>query len=175
MVSGPPLGGKGPLAANLHEALPGTVKIEVPDNLGAGPSEASDEARGGEEGLLREARRLLVRPNGSPGTVVVLCARFATPGLRARAARVASDLGVRFLLIEATSSSIRSLRRLSRMFLTAEEATARIERYRIALQTYEPVSASERRELPARPIAGVLSDLEQATARAVTAWSVLAR
>lgn len=165
VVSGPPLGGKGPLAASLHERLPGSEKVEVADNLANGSGDASDERP-----LLSEARARLARALGSSTPVVIMCARFATSELRAEAARTAEELQVRFLLVEASSSSLRSMERLSRLLLTADETAARLARYENALRAYQRVSLAERRRLPAICLSGVLGDLEGATARAVAAW-----
>ena len=108
---------------------------------------------------------------GAPSPIVILCARFATSRLRSRAAAVAMKLRVRFLLVEANSSTHHCVRRLSRMLLTAEEMAGRLERYRLELEDFEQVSASEVRHLPTSSWAGsLLGNLEGATASVVEAW-----
>jgi len=126
VVSGPPLGGKGPLAARLHDQLPGSAKLEAADNLETGWPGGSRGESAREEALLQEAARRLAPGRGRLAPIVIVCARFPTLRLRSRAAAVAKELRVRFLLVEATSSTLFSLRRLSKMFLTAEEAAARL-------------------------------------------------
>lgn len=170
VISGPPLGGKGPLAARLHDQLPGSVKLEAADNLETRWPGGSRGGSTGEEGLLKEAARRLAPGRGRLAPIVILCARFPTLRLRSRAAAVAKELRVRFLLVEAASSTLFSLRRLSKMFLTAEEAAARLERYRLGVEAYAKVSASERQRLPALTLDSVLGDLDDATARVVDTW-----
>lgn len=170
VVSGPPLGGKGPLAAGLHDQLPGSVKLEMADTLDAGAPNGSRAGATGEGALLQEARRCLAPGLGRVAPVVILCARFSGPRVRSQAARVSRELRVRFLLVEATSSTFRSLRRLSRLLLSAEEAAARLERFRLEAGAYVRVSAAELKRLPALALDHVLGDLEGATARVLEAW-----
>jgi len=133
VVCGPPLGGKGPLAARLEELLPYAVKLEALDNLASqGQSywrrivriKVADDA---ERAILRDAL-VVCQTSGAVTPSIVVCARFKTPKLRLTAANFASDRRMRFLLVEARSSPIRALRRSSRLMLSPKETALRSAR-----------------------------------------------
>jgi len=174
VVSGPPLAGKGSLAARIHEALPESVKLELEDNLTsaspyASAAEGSVASVAPEAALLARVPDQLAALQGrSPAVIVV--ARFGSPALRQEAANLASRLRLRFLLVEVLSAQERSIRRLSRMFLSAEETADRLTHYREALAAYLPLSDAERAGLPALTLKAVLADVEQAALLALAAW-----
>lgn len=175
VVCGPPLGGKGPLAARLEELLPYAVKLETLDNLASeGQSylqrivriEVADDA---ERAILRDAL-VVCQASRAVTPLIVVCARFKTPKLRLTAANFASDRGMRFLLVEARSSPIRALRRISRLMLSPKETALRIARYENARRDFEPTTAAERAKLPAITFKAVLSNLDDAADRVVAVW-----
>lgn len=175
VVCGSPLGGKGPLAARLEELLPYAVKLEASDNLATEGqsylprtvrSKAADDA---ERAILRDASALW-QASGTVPPLIVVCARFKTPKLRVAAAKVASDHGKRFLLVEVRSAPIRALRRISRLMLSSKETALRIARYENARQDFELTTAAERAELPAITFGTVLSNLEDTADRVVAVW-----
>jgi len=175
VVCGPPLGGKGPLAARVEELLPYAVKIESTDNLASERQEyglriARSKYSGEvESALLRDASRICRAQDEVP-PLIILCARFATPALRHAAAKFATKEDVRFLLVEANSAPIRSLRRISNLMLSPKEMLARIARYELARDQYEPTTAAERSKLPALTFKSVLSNLEDIANRIVGEW-----
>lgn len=162
VVCGAPLEGKGPLAARLHDELPNSVKLERRDDL-------ATSTRGADLELLDEARALWLSQRTVEPTIIV-CARFGTPLSRRGAADAAKRFGARFMLVEASSSPIRSLRRVSRMFLDARATTERIERYERAKASYKPLDGDERRRLPAITLTKVLADLDRAVLEVATRW-----
>jgi hypothetical protein len=175
VVSGPPLGGKGPLAARIEETMPNCLKLEAVDNLAVarqsyvpkGPRrKITTEV---EHAILRDARRCLQAPSAIPPLVVV-CARFRTPALRRNAAEAALALGARFLLVEARSSPIRSLQRITRLVLPPRETVRRIAAYESARRNYEALTSKERAELPALTFKSVLSNLDVTVERLLLAW-----
>ncbi len=173
VVCGLPLAGKSPLAARLGEMLPNVVTFEVTDNL------ANDDQ------IYRPAWRVraskyevevaaltdaVVALRRSIRPLIIVVARFATAALRQKAATMVGTAGGRFLLVEATSSPIRSLRRISPMTLPAQDLSTRLERYATARETYEPLTAKERAQLPGISLKTVLSDLDVAAERVAGAW-----
>jgi len=176
VVCGPPLGGKGPLAALVAEALPCSIKLESTDNLSreeqsyAPIRQQRSGAASPEQAILQDAAGF-ARQSTTASPLIVICARFPTQQIRRSAADLARSLGMRFLLVEATSSSIRSLRRVSQLMLPSEETLRRIARYEKGRAAYKPVSQSERTRLPAVRLKAVLSNLDLATTRVLQAWS----
>ncbi len=162
VVSGPPLEGKGPLAARLLDELPNAIKLEALDDL-------SPRSRPAEAALLAGARALWATDRVAEPTVIV-SARFATPAARKRAAALARELGVRFLLVEVTSTPIRSLRRVTRLFLDAKQTTERLNRYQRAKDTYVALDLEERARLPGISLKRALGDLDEAVLRVARAW-----
>ncbi len=176
VVCGPPLGGKGPLAARIEELLPNALKIESVDNLAHEGqmylSRSGSGVREAEPALLREASRVWRNAETVP-PLVIISARFATPAIRREAADFASAQGTRFLLIEALSAPIRSLRRISRLMLSSQETVLRLARYERARNAYQPTTAKERARLPALAFKSVLSHLEDVAERIVAEWCAL--
>jgi len=175
IVSGPPLGGKGPLAAALEESLPNCLKLEAVDNLSVAGQSYRPRTQSGktltevEPAILRDAVRCLQTPNAVPPLVLV-CARFPTAALRRQAAEVAVAASAKFLLVEAISSPIRSLRRVSRLILPPDEMARRFAAYESARRAYEALTGRERASLPAVTFKSVLSDLGGTVQRVVAAW-----
>jgi len=167
-IGGPPLGGKGVLAAELIEWLPRAVKLEIPDDL---LGEHAVLGGGRADALLAEAEQLW-RAAGSefPPTLLVV-ARFASPARRRRARVLARGAGMRFLFVEAQSSRARARERLFERALTEAEARERFGRYRAALQNYLPVHRAEQIALPALKLRRVQSELDTAVARVLEAWA----
>lgn len=161
VLSGPALEGKGPLAALLAEILPDAIHLGGTDDL----STTLDERV-----LLGDAARAWQSRKRLAPTLIV-SARFATKAARRRAAALAQSEQMAFLLVECTSSSIRSLRRVSRLFLPAQETAARIERYERAKSSYVALAADEKKSLPAVGLKRVLDDLDAAAAKVTEAWS----
>jgi len=161
VLSGPALEGKGPLAALLAELLPDAVHLGGRDDLG----KALDERV-----LLGDAARAWQSRKRLAPTLIV-SARFGTPAARRRAAALAESEHMPFLLVECTSSSIRSLRKVSRLFLPPEETARRIERYEQARASYVALDAEEKKALGARSLKRVLDDLDRAAAKVTEAWS----
>ncbi|MEO8799282.1 MAG: hypothetical protein ABI551_15435 [Polyangiaceae bacterium] len=151
------------------------MKLEVADNLSQDdavdlsnrPNGTKDETPEGR--MLRKAVRHWQRQPVAP-PIVIVCARFATPSSRLVAAEVARKHEAHFLLVEATSSVIRSLRRVSRLLLPAEETVVRLNRYEEASNAYQAISGAERLRLPALALSGVLKDLDEAARRVLQAW-----
>ena len=174
-MCGPPLGGKGPLAARVEEMLPYCVKVESIDNLSR--EDQSYTARAGrstvfadvESTILRDAFRVW-RLSETVSPVIIVCARFQTSLLRRAAADFALSKGMRFLLVEAMSSPIRSLRRISRLMLSSKETTQRIERYDRTQSIYEPTTPAERAKLPGLAYKTVLANLDDVAERVVSTW-----
>ncbi len=161
VLGGPALEGKGPLAALLAEILPDATYLGGTDDL----TKALDERV-----LLGDAARAWQGRKRLAPTLIV-SARFATKAARRRAAAMAESEQMAFLFVECTSSSIRSLRRVSRLFLPAQETAARIERYERAKKGYAPLEADEKKSLPALGLKRVLDDLDAAAAKVTEAWS----
>gem|GEM_PF-5708124 len=77
---------------------------------------------------------------------------------------------MRFLLVEAMSSPIRSLRRISRLMLSSKEITQRIERYDRTQSIYAPTTPAERAKLPGLAYKTVLANLDDVAERVVSTW-----
>jgi hypothetical protein len=177
-VCGPPLGGKGPLAARVEELLPYCVKLESIDNLSH--EDQSYTARVGrsavfvdvESTILSDAFQVWRQP-AAVSPVIVICARFQTQSLRRAAADFALSKGMRFLLVEAMSSPIRSLRRISRLMLSPKDTTQRIERYDRAQSIYKSTTPAERAKLPGLAFRTVLANLDDVAERVVSTWYCL--
>jgi hypothetical protein len=175
-IGGPPLGGKGLLAARLAECLPDAVEIAAIDDLRrAHPvwfpdGTAGPEARCTTAALLERAQRIWsARPPGRPPVLIVV-ARFAAAGERSRAKAVARASGMRFLFIEARSRDERALRRLRASDLPPAALRIRLERYASAVRAYQPLSRVETVLLPGLRLARVLADLEQSVDRVLALW-----
>ncbi len=163
VVCGPPLEGKGPLTARLIDELPNAVRLESVDDL------SGRAKRGAEPALLAEARAIWTsRRTNAP--VIIVSARFATPASRKSAAALAREIEAPFLLVESTSAPIRSLRRVSRLFLDARQITERLARYQRAKDAYVALDLDERIRLPAITLKRVLGDLDKAVLRVAEAW-----
>lgn len=159
---GPPLDGKGPLAARLCDALPNAIKLETVDDL-------SNRPRASERELLEQARAIwTARLTDEP--VVLVCERFGTPSARKRAALAAREIGARFLLVETMSAPIRSIRRFSRLLLRPQQIAERIGRYQREKPSYVPLHAAERARLPGITVRRALADIDLAVLRVVEAW-----
>lgn len=163
---GPALEGKGPLASTVLERLPHGIAIGASDDL-AGPATSERE--------LLEAARSAWRGRHEATATVMLQGRFGTAATRRAAATLARDERMAFLLVESTSTAIRSLRQVSRLFLPTEEVVRRLERYELARKAYSPVTEAERTQLPALSLRRVLSDLDGAADRVLRAWASRAR
>jgi predicted kinase len=175
VIGGPAYGGKNVLAARLAEWLPRVIKLETVDRL---PDEVwfpnGLEGRAvarPERPMLAHARTLLAK-RGIPPTVI-LVARFGEPSLRERAVEAASAAEVPFLYVEARSSNIRALRRLFRIVGSHEDAAERMKLYERATEKYVQVDSDETRTLPCVRLAGVLRDVDAASARVLAAWGAV--
>ncbi len=162
LISGPALEGKGALAAALAERLPDAVLIGGPDDLGGDRIE---------ERVVLESALEAWRARRSPATTIIAVGRFPTRVMRRDAARRAREERMAFLLVECTSSAIRSLRQVSRLFLPTQEAVARMQRYEDARRRYVGVDDDERRTLPAMCVRRVLANVEDAAERVALAWA----
>ena len=177
-IGGPPLGGKSVVAARLAECLPRAVKIEAIDDLSrADPywqpeGTARRSVRRPDAAMLRRARQVWERRRPGAAPTVLVVARFATRAERRRAKSAARSAGMRFLFVEARSRDDRALRRLPMEYLSREELKLRLERYRVALGAYQPVSRVETVLLPGLRLARVLSNLERAVDRVLGLWRV---
>jgi len=178
VVCGPPLGGKGPLAARLHDKLPNTIRLEALDDLSRDGAAYFPKGRFGpateyaEAVMLREAARAWARRGENPPLILV-CARFESPALRRSAAELARREQMRFMLVEAMSAPLRALHRVSGLMLPVHEMTTRLERFERAQANYQAVSVAERKRLPALTLKAVLADLDRAADRALNAWLVV--
>lgn len=175
VVSGLPLGGKVPLAAKLSELMPGCVGLHAIDNLSFerqiySPVYGGNAVLGDVEAAILQDAEACWREAKTATLLIIACARFSTRGLRRKAADSALTAGKPFLLIEAHSPPIRSLRRVSHLELSARETAARVARYDQARRTYQAISNTERAELPAMSFSSVLSHLDDVAARVLTAW-----
>jgi hypothetical protein len=177
-IGGPPLGGKSVLAARLAECLPRAIKLEAIDDLSRGDPTWQPEGPGrrtlrrpGPAMVARAAQIWESRRPGAAPTLLVV-ARFATTSERRRAKAAARSAGMRFLFVEARSRDERALRRLPREYLSREELAVRLERYRVALREYQPLSRVETVLLPGLRLARVLSSLERAVDRVLGLWRV---
>ena len=176
VVGGPPLEGKGLVAARLAEWLPFGVKIESVDSLvqeeelwfrygPAGPAVVDPHRQ-----MLTLARRIWERRQRAKPPVIVLSARFSTPAARAKAAAVARSARMKFLFVEARSSQIRALRRIPPLETTAEGVVSRVELYEKILERYEPVTVEETKTMMCVRLKNTLGSMELAIHRVVTAW-----
>lgn len=175
VISGLPLGGKVPLAAKLSELMPGCVRLHALDNLAFerqiySPVDGRNAVLGEVEAAILQDAEVCWRDAKTATPLTIACARFATPALRRQAADFAFAAGKPFLLVEAHSPPIRSLRRVSHLELSARETAARVARYDQARRSYQPISNAERAELPVMSFSSVLSHLDEVAARVVTAW-----
>ena len=176
VVGGPPLEGKGVLAARLTESLPFAIKIETVDHLSHGdelwfrdgPTEPgiADPLRQ----MLALARSIWEERQPAEPPVIVLAARFATPAARSRAATMASNVGMKFLFVEVRSSQIRALRRIPVAGLASEQAVARIELYERILSRYKPLGDEETRLFRSVRLKRALGNLEGALQRVLRVW-----
>jgi predicted kinase len=176
LVSGPPFQGKSLLATRLVENLPNTFKLEAQDNLATtaecwfpeGPSGVRVEKPTAQ--LLAAARGIWNRREAPHLPVIVVTARFETKASRRRAAAMARSCGMPFLLVEARSRNIPTMRRIPTLTLPAAEVLARYQRLERALERYEPIDKTEAAALKCLCLKRVLSDLEAAVARVLLRW-----
>jgi hypothetical protein len=155
--------------------LPYCVKVESTDNLSREDQSYTDRVGRStvfadvESTILRDAFRVW-RLSEAVSPVVIVCARFQTSSLRRAAADFALSKGMRFLLVEAMSSPIRSLRRISRLMLSSKETAQRIERYDRTQSIYKPTTSAERAKLPGLAYKTVLANLDDVAERVVSTW-----
>jgi len=177
-VGGPPIEGKGLVAARLAEWLPFGVKIETVDSLiqedelwfRYGPAGAALPHPHRE--MLALARRIWQRRRPATPPVIVLCARFGTAAARSRAAATARAARMRFLFVEARSSQIRTLRRIPELARTAELVLSRVEIYERILRRYEPLTVDEMKDMNCVRLQNTLRNIEGAIARVLRAWDM---
>ncbi len=176
VLGGPPLEGKGVLAARLTEWLPFAIKIETVDHLTHedelwcrdGPTEPA--VKDPLPGMLALARRIWDGRQPAEPPVIVLAARCATPGARSRAAATARAAGMKFLFVEVRSSQIRALRRITVAGLSSGQTVSRIELYEKILARYQPLSDAETRRFRSVRLKRALGNLEGALERVLRAW-----
>jgi len=167
-IGGPPLGGKGVLAARLADCFPRVVKLELSDDLIS--SSGNGHAPATLSALLGRAKQVWRDSPAARRPTILVVARFATPTRRRRARAAARAERMRFLFVEARSSEEAVLRRLARPLLSRRELEERVRRYAAALRSYRAVNAAERLYLPALSLARVQSRLDQASERVIEAW-----
>lgn len=107
VVTGPPLCGKRTLGHYLHEFLPRSVHLTLPDP-------ALVELRGESPRELEEVTRRL-RTELCQGMRVVLSARLAEPTARERVLRVARRLSVPTLIVEVEGTDAAALERATEL------------------------------------------------------------
>ena len=176
IIGGPPFGGKSLLASRMVESLPYAIKLEAIDNLVRPterwyPSPMADAVTRPATKMLSAAQSIWWDHLETMHPVIVLSARFETPTLRRRAHALAQRLGARFLFVEAMSSNIRALRRVSRKVIEPHAIERRIANYERAVGRYRKIDDVEAGRLPCLRLTGVLSDLDAAVGAALTAWA----
>jgi len=176
IVAGPPLEGKGLIAARLAEWLPFGVKIETVDSLvqedelwfrfgPAGPAVVDPHRE-----MLALARRMWRERTPAAPPVIVLSARFGTSAARARAAATARAARMKFLFVETRSSQIRTLRRIPSLARTAELVVSRVEMYERIVRRYEPLTVDEMKQMKCVRLRNTLGDVEGAVYRVLRGW-----
>ncbi|WP_428264970.1 hypothetical protein [Haliangium sp.] len=181
LVGGPPFGGKSLLASRLAEVLPYAVKLEAVDNL-ARPTErwypygpTCDALTRPASKMLSAAQSIWWEHGDDERPAIIVCARFESPGMRRRACGLARRMQAPFLFVEARSSNVRALRRLSRMILEPSEMERRIGNYERAIGRYQRVDGRERSALPCVLLGRVSTDLDAAVDKVLVAWATRRR
>ena len=171
-IGGPPLGGRGPLAAMVADSLARTVKLETVDTLTRETFSSGTRQRvvgsAAMESLVAAAVKHLQTTRPRP--IVIAVARFEKPADRALAARAAEALGVRFLYVEARSSNIRSIRRLFKLLGPDLDPVRQIVVHEAAVRRYRAVRSDEAVALPCVVLSSVLRDLDAACLAVCNAW-----
>ena len=178
VVCGPPFSGKSLIGTRLAECLPNAVKLEAEDNiLRAGevwyPDDRSREPVHKPQGkLLETASDIWGTCEIGRTPIVILVARFATPSARRRAYKLARSKNVFFLLIQAHSTNMPVMRRISKLLLPRGQASKRIEQITKAVKAYQAISSGESEQYPCVRLKGDLSALDNLFAEIVSKWLV---
>jgi hypothetical protein len=178
IVCGPPFSGKCLIGTRLAECIPNSVKLSAEDNLSRAGEVWYPDVRKREpifnpqNKMLETAVTMWESGSAVRTPVVILVARFAKPSARYRAYEMALASNAAFLLVQALSTNMKVMRRVSNLLLPSQLADRRIKQISKAVKTYRPVTAHESRQFDCLRLKGDLSALDDLFSKVVNKWLV---
>lgn len=176
VVCGPPFSGKCLIGTRLAECIPNSVKLSAEDNLSRKGEVWYPDVRTREPiynpqaKMLETAATMWERDGAMRTPVVILVARFATPAARHRAYQLARASSVAFLLVQALSTNIEVMRRVTNLLLPSPMAESRIDQITQAVDAYGPLSTEETQQFACLRLKGNLSALDDLFSEVVGKW-----